>query len=338
MNKPGPLPALLLAALLAGCNTLPTGGGLPAAARAELERAAAALGDAPDENARDRFVARVLAQSERLERTGRLADALALVDAARQRLPDPRFDERADALGLKQAAALRRQSHAERLSAIRTRLQQRALLQARARIAPLDLRRRLSLQRLEAQLGEDQAWLAACAGGGDAAARDCKALLDDLNPARTRPAPAERAAPAAAEQRPTPPARPPAKPAAEEDTAQKIRRLHQTLQAQMKQGDLRAARNTVGRLINLQGARPGLVDLRAAIDRAIEARVGELMAQAEDAYRRQQFQRARDNWKAVLALDPRHEKARELLERVETVIRNLESLEREEPRERATPE
>ncbi|WP_297527974.1 hypothetical protein [Thiohalobacter sp.] len=330
MNKPGPLPALLLAALLAGCNTLPTGGGLPAAARAELERAAAALGDAPDENARDRFVARVLARSERLERAGRLADALALVDAARQRLPDLRFDERADALGLKQAAALRRQSHAERLSAIRTRLQQRALLQARARIAPLDLRRRLSLQRLEAQLGEDQAWLATCAGGGDAAARDCKALLDDLNPARARAAPAER--------RPVPPARPPAKPAAEEDTAQKIRRLHQTLQAQMKQGDLRAARNTVGRLINLQGARPGLVDLRAAIDRAIDARVGELMAQAEDAYRRQQFQRARDNWKAVLALDPRHEKARELLERVETVIRNLESLEREEPRERATPE
>ncbi len=331
------LPALLLAALLSGCGVLPIGGGLPDDARGELERATAALGRTPDESARDRFVARVLAQSERLERTGRLADALALVRAAQRRLEDPRLDQRADTLGLRQAAALRRQARAERLTAIRGRLQQRDLLQTRARIAPLGLGRRLRLQRLEARLAEDRSWLVHCAEGGDAIATDCSTLLEALNRAPSRPVPAETA-PAAAERQPAPPAQRPPAAAPEEDTARRVRQLHQTLQAQMKQGELRQARATVARLIALQGARPGLVDLREAIDRAIEARISELMAQAEDAYRHQQFQRARDNWKAVLALDPRHEKASELLERVERVIRNLQSLEREGPREGASPE
>ena len=82
------LPALLLAALLSGCGVLPIGGGLPDDARGELERATAALGRTPDESARDRFVARVLAQSERLERAGRLAAVAARCDAVVARVDD----------------------------------------------------------------------------------------------------------------------------------------------------------------------------------------------------------------------------------------------------------
>ncbi|HKJ10703.1 MAG TPA: hypothetical protein VKA76_16560 [Gammaproteobacteria bacterium] len=109
-----------------------------------------------------------------------------------------------------------------------------------------------------------------------------------------------------------------------------LKRRQQTyedkLNAALEHGDLQGARAALDQLRKLKGNTKEVTLLAAAVDRAIAAKVQELLGTGAQLYRKGKIAAARDTWKAALALDPDNADAKARVKRAERVLKQLQRL------------
>lgn len=109
-----------------------------------------------------------------------------------------------------------------------------------------------------------------------------------------------------------------------------VRQHRRQLHTALAKGDLVLARAIIQQLMLLEGHTPELTGLRNAVDAAISARVAELHESANAYYRDSEIVLAREQWVEILRLDPRNEQALDNIERADKVLKNLETLQKED--------
>lgn len=107
------------------------------------------------------------------------------------------------------------------------------------------------------------------------------------------------------------------------------RRLATAFNQALQQNNLLKARATLQRLQQLDTVQTNLPALENQLNTAIAKEVIRLEEQAAEHYRNQEYQRAKENWQAILSLQPSHEAAKERLKRAEKVLQTLEELQSE---------
>ncbi|MEJ2644218.1 MAG: hypothetical protein P8180_04680 [Gammaproteobacteria bacterium] len=118
----------------------------------------------------------------------------------------------------------------------------------------------------------------------------------------------------------------------ERETSQRavLKRRQQTyedkLNAALEHGDLQGARAALDQLRKLKGNTKEVALLAAAVDRAIAAKVQELLSTGAQLYRKGKIAAARDTWKEAVALDPGNADAKARVQRAERVLQQLQRL------------
>ncbi|WJW76240.1 hypothetical protein QVG61_03865 [Thiohalobacter sp. IOR34] len=349
------LPFLLLLGTLAGCTGLPQRSpalpeSLEQAAMAYREAQSRLAGIAADDPQRARlerdlrsyrkeFEETAITLAHREERRDRLLAAVQLLERALTLAPSPRLQSLHDDLEARRLATLKRLDWEQDLARSRYLLDQRRLLQARSGAAAGETARQWRLRWIRWELEALSLKHRQCAESALATSQlaIAEACIRQAEAIRGTDFVAAQRRKLAARRKPRPAAARPAAATAAADNADETRRLRLQLRLALRQGDLPQARRLVEQLIARDGETAALLDLKAAIDNAIAARIGALRQQASELYSKQDYLRARARWQEILSLDPEDAEARGLLERVERVIHKLEQLQEQQSSEPTPP-
>ncbi len=90
--------------------------------------------------------------------------------------------------------------------------------------------------------------------------------------------------------------------------------------------DFLSARAELAKIEKLDNKHHKLASMKENLQKAVDNRVTRLFESGVSAYSRGLFERAADNWREVLALDPDHQQARENLQRAEKVLLKIQKL------------
>ncbi len=302
--------------------------------------------DAPERATLERQAASYLAEFEELalnrarghERNHELLAAVQVLNGALERLPSKRLQNLRDELNSRRLRELQALAWQEEIADTRHLMEISDILSMRAQLAELTAKERKTLARADQQLELAAQALKGCArealdAGRPAIAAKCADLAGALagesyiaeERARIRARLAEKPAPKA---RKAPKELPGGR--------REVRQLRLRLHLQVRQGALLEARETLRRLIGIEGETPQFRELKTAIDNAITARVEELAERANRFYREQEYTRARDAWRELLRYDPDNSEARAALERAEKILHKLEELKQQQGESRST--
>lgn len=90
--------------------------------------------------------------------------------------------------------------------------------------------------------------------------------------------------------------------------------------------DFQLARNLLVEIEKVNRRYSKLPQMKTELQKAIDDKVTRLFDAGVSAYSRGQFEQAARNWRSALQLNPKHQQARESLERAEKVLENIERL------------
>ena len=296
--------------------------------------------DAPGRATLEQQAASYLAEFEELalnrarghERNHELLAAIQVLNGALERVPSKRLQTLRDDLNNRRLRELQMLAWQEEISNTRHLMEITDILNMRARLVELTPKERKTLARADQQLELAAQALKGCArealdAGGPAIAAKCADLAGLLagesyiteERARIRARLAEKPAPQARKTAKELPG-----------GRREVRQLRLRLHLQVRQGELLKARETLQRLIGIEGETPQFQELKTAIDNAITARVEELAERANRLYREQEYTKARDAWRELLRYDPDNSEARTALERAEKILHKLEELKKQQ--------
>lgn len=277
------------------------------------------------------FEQSTLSQVSRLEKSGDWNEALIMLNAALEKLPHSAvlLAERKRALALRDPA-LQRSIESELLTRSEYLAKSLAVLENRRRIRSPTLSESVHKTRLRVEQREISSLLLSCATNAikredyDHAEKCLRAAKAGGDPAEARQLREKLAAAklnggnSAKEQR--------TRLARQKETITKYR---QRLHAALGKGDLTTARDIIRKLMLIEGHTPEYTALRNAIQAATSARIAELHDSANAYYRDSEVALARKQWQEILDLDPQNEQARTNIERADRVLKNLETLQKE---------
>lgn len=284
-------------------------------------------------SARQTLVVTALQTAEQRQREGALYEALSVLDAALEQVPDSRALSTARET-LEDERGLRLRINDCRIASARARYladksdlaQARAPLQAKDFLQDWQDRREteeltqlatqlrdcgnFALNEQDLDLAEETLTVAARIGGPNFVAEEQLHLQQQKSPPKvTQVQPKQKP-----------------KRSAEQIAQQKLRRTRLALQSAITRGDLREARIDIAELRKLEGDSEQLLALDRSINTAITAYISDAHERANALYRDREIEQARDMWQRILELDPNDTQARANLERAERVLKKLEEL------------